>query len=138
MSKKSKPIKQKAKPIKENKTTSPIKKKFGGKQEGAGRPKKDIDEQMVYRLAQTMLPVESIATVLECTRETLYARFSDVLQKGREDRKQALSSAMWEKALIEKDTKMMIWLSKQHLGYKDSQPEEAQQIIYNVNIKESP
>lgn len=113
------------------------KKKFGGKQEGAGRPKKDIDEEIVYKLAQTMLPVESIATILGCHVDTIYARFSDVLRKGREDRKDSLSQAMWRKAL-EGDTKMMIWLSKQHLGYKESWPEQATQVNYNVTIKEMP
>lgn len=114
------------------------KKKFGGKQEGAGRPKKDIDEEMVFRMAQTLLPVESIAIILQCSKDTLYSRFSDALQKGREDRKKSLVQAMWLKALEDKDTKMMIWLSKQHLGYKDTIPEQAQNISYNVTINENP
>jgi hypothetical protein len=33
---------------------------------------------------------------------------------------------------------MMIWLSKQHLGYKDAQPEEASLVIFNVQINEVP
>lgn len=108
------------------------------KKNKGGQPKKEIDEDEVFRLAQTMLPVESIAQYLGCCRDTLYARFSDTLQKAREGRKQSLSMVMWEKALIEKDTKMMIWLSKQHLGYKDSQPEEATQVHFNVYMNEVP
>ena len=114
------------------------KKKFGGKQERAGRPKKDIDEEMVFRMAQTLLPVESIATILQCSKDTLYARFSNALQRGREDRKYSLVQVMWDKALNHGDTKMMIWLSKQHLGYKENWPEQATQISYNVTINEMP
>lgn len=103
-----------------------------------GRPLSEIDEETVFKLAETMLPVESIATLLGCNRDTLYDRFSDTLQKGREGRKKSLSTAMWEKALIAKDTTMMIWLSKQHLGYKDSLSEDATQIQFNIQINLNP
>lgn len=114
------------------------KKKFGGKQEGAGRPLKQIDENMVYELARTMLPVTSIANILNCSVDTLEDRFSGLLQQGRENRRRSLVEGMWDKALTEKDTKMMIWLSKQHLGYKDIQPEEATHISFNVYTNEVP
>lgn len=100
------------------------KKRFGGKQEGSGRPKKDIDEKILYKLAQTLLPVEIIADILGCSRETIYSRFPDILRTGRAERKSSLVQAMWAKALYEKDTKMMIWLSKQHLSYKEPRDEE--------------
>lgn len=103
-----------------------------------GRPPIKIDADMVLKLAETMLPVESIAAVLGCSKDTLYSRFPDVLQKAREGRKQSLSMAMWEKALINKDTTMLIWLSKQHLGYKEKAPEAASQINFNVYCKEIP
>jgi hypothetical protein len=103
-----------------------------------GRPPKEIDVDQVFKLAQTMLPIESVAMLVGCSKDTLYERFPDVLQKAREGRRQSLCMVMWEKALIEKDTKMMIWLSKQHLGYKDAQPEEASLVIFNVQINEVP
>lgn len=103
-----------------------------------GNPPKVIDEKLLVQLAETMIPIESIATILGCCKETLYSRYPDVLQKAREGRKKSLSMAMWEKALIEKNTTMQIWLSKQHLGYKESIPEEASIINFNVNIVEVP
>lgn len=98
----------------------------------------ELDPDVIYSLAETMLPIESIAILLKCGKETLYEHFGDVLQRAREGRKRSLSMAMWEKALIEKDTKMQIWLSKQHLGYKDVMPEEATQISFNVYTNEVP
>ncbi len=103
-----------------------------------GRPPAEIDPEVVFKLAETMLPIESIAVLCSCSKETLYERFPDVLQKAREGRKQSLHMAMWTKALIEKNTTMQIWLSKQHLGYKDSMPEEATIINFNVNVNEVP
>lgn len=104
-----------------------------------GRPPKDIDETLVYKLGQTLLTIEAIATILDCSVDTLDRRFSGVLQKARDDRRANLSEAMWNKALVEKNTTMQIWLSKQHLGHKDRQPDEVDtNIIYNVVVKEIP
>jgi hypothetical protein len=98
----------------------------------------EIDPELVLELAKTLLPVESIATIVGCHKDTLYARFGLQLQQGRENRKHSLVQAMWFKALEEKDTKMLIWLSKQHLGYKESMPEQAQQVNFNVYTNEVP
>lgn len=104
----------------------------------AGRPILDIDEEALYKLAQTLLPVDSIATIMNCSKDLIETRYAGVLQRGRENRKHSLSEAMWSKALYEKDTKMMIWLSKQHLGYKDVIVEESTQIVFNIQTNEVP
>jgi len=115
-----------------------VKKKFGGVQEGSGRPPTILDERMLYKLAQSMLSVEAIANIMDTSADVIYARYSDTLHKGRNDRRHTLVQAMWQKGLEEKDTKMLIWLSKQHLGYKDIQPEEAQQMQFNIMVNEVP
>ncbi len=88
-----------------------------------GRPEKEIDEKMLYRLAQTLLTNESIAIILGCSADTLERRFCGLIRKARQQRRQTLSEAMWNKALEEKNTTMQIWLSKQHLGYKEPEPQ---------------
>ena len=103
-----------------------------------GQPPLAIDPQQVFRLAQTMCTAETIAAVLDCHVDTLYARFSDVMLRGREERKTKLAETMWSKAIDGKDTSMMIWLSKQHLGYRDKQPDEAVHISFNVYTNEIP
>lgn len=97
-----------------------------------------LTSDKVYSLAQSMLPVESIATILDITVKDVYDDWSRELRRGREDRKQSLVSAMWHKALVEKDCKMQIWLSKQHLGYRESMPEQATQVQFNVTCIEVP
>lgn len=103
-----------------------------------GRPLIPINPEQVYKLAQTMCSAETIATILGCHVDTLYARFSDILLSGRENRRASLAEKMWAKGLEGNDTTMMIWLSKQHLGYRDKQPDEAVQISFNVYTNEIP
>ena len=103
-----------------------------------GRPKAMLDPDAIELMAASFLPVSSIAKILGVNPDTLYARYSENLQRGRENRKYGLACAMWDKALTEKDTKMMIWLSKQHLGYRDQLPEEAKQTHINVYVNEVP
>ena len=117
------------------KTTKEDAKKLKQERPGA---RKEIDTDKLYILAQTLLPVETIASVLMCSPDLIYDHYSDILQSGRHNRKTSLSQAMWHAALVDKDTKMMIWLSKQHLGYKDTMPEQASQVIFNVKINEIP
>lgn len=102
-----------------------------------GRPKKDIDGTQVYELALIHCTAEEIAAVLHCHKDTIYARFSDDLQRGHLEGQKSLKRKMHEVAM-NGDTKMLIWLSKQRLGYKDQLPEDATQISFNVFCKEVP
>lgn len=92
---------------------------------------------MVKKLAMIHCTKEEIATILGCHRDTLYARFSDVLRMGEEEGKMSLKRKMHEVA-FKGNVQMLIWLSKQRLGYKERQPEEAQQVIVNLNVNEVP
>lgn len=114
-----------------------VKKKFGGVQEGAGRPLKEITEDQVYRLALIHCTIPEIASTLDCGISTIKDRFSAVLHRGHEEGQMSLKRKMHEVAMAG-DTKMLIWLSKQRLGYKDVQPEEATQVHFNVHVMEIP
>lgn len=103
-----------------------------------GQPKKELDRDKLYLLCQTLLPVETIAAVMECGKDVIYTQYADVLQSARENRKSSLSQAMWYAALVEKSEKMMIWLSKQHLGYRDTFAEEITPNAFTININEIP
>lgn len=104
-----------------------------------GRPKKAITDQMVYDLALIHCTADEIASVLKCSRTTIYENFSNALRAGHEAGQKTLKREMHKKAFAKGgDTHMMIWLSKQRLGYKDKQPEEATQIQFNVFTNEVP
>lgn len=113
------------------------KKKIGQGLAGPGRNKKEISSDQVYRLALIHCTANEIAAVLDCHKDTIYDRFSDVLQRGHEEGQMSLKRKMHEVAMAG-DTKMLIWLSKQRCGYKDVQPEDATQINFNVYTNEVP
>lgn len=82
------------------------------------RPRKQINEDQVESLAAINCTVEEIASVLECSKDTLERRFAASIKKGREKGRSSLRRLMWDKAQNGNIT-MMIWLSKQLLGYTD-------------------
>lgn len=102
--------------------------------------KKAIDLVMLYKMGQSLLPVETIADIFQVEPNTLYdtKRYASTLRSARANRKESLVQACWHKALIDKDTTMLIWMSKQHLGYKEKQPEDGHQLTFNVVVNEVP
>jgi DNA-binding CsgD family transcriptional regulator len=97
--------------------------------------KKPLDLNILRKMAEQQCTVNQIANVLDCHVDTIYHQASDILRIGKDTGRATLIANMWEKANIEKDTKMMIWLSKQYLGMKESWPEQPSQVIYNVNVQ---
>jgi len=109
----------------------PVVKKKGG------RPKLNIDPKIILNLAMIHCTVQEIASIVGCSHETIYARFSDVLRKGHDEGQMSLKRKMHEKALAG-DTPMLIWLSKQRLGYRDKQPDDVAITNFNVFVNEVP
>ncbi len=104
-----------------------------------GRPKVQITAQQVYDLAKIHCTANEISASLNCATSVIYDHFSESLRRGHEDGQMSLKRKMHEKAFAGNgDTTMLIWLSKQRLGYKDKQPEEQTQINFNVFINEVP
>lgn len=83
-----------------------------------GRPKKEISEEQVKTLAGINCSYAEMAAVLDCDPKTLTNRFSQAIQNGRGHGRMSLKRKMWETAMGGNVT-MMIWLSKQMLGYTD-------------------
>lgn len=82
------------------------------------RPKKEINESDIEKLAAINCSYAEIGAVVGCDSSTLTRRFAQVIEKGREQGKMSLKRKMWETAMNGNVT-MMIWLSKQMLGYTE-------------------
>ncbi len=104
----------------------------------SGRELTQSEVDTIETMAQMQCSVRMIAAVLHVDATTISDRYRHLIEPGKERGKKMLTHVMWEKATIEKDTKMMIWLSKQYLGFKESWPEVPQTMNYNVNILEVP
>lgn len=103
-----------------------------------GKPPTILDEVLLFDLAKTLLPVESIAAIMRCSPELITDKYAHILLRGREQQKHTLVQMCWYKAIHEKDTKMLIWLTKQHLGYKEQWPDNQQQTFIQINVNEVP
>lgn len=82
------------------------------------RPVKKIDPEQVRKLAAINCSVAEIGAVLNCSADTLQRRFAAALKDGRLTGNMSLKRKMWETAM-QGNVTMMIWLSKQMLGYTD-------------------
>ena len=82
------------------------------------RPKKEIDEAVVARLAKYQCTNVEIAQMVECSTETLVKRFLGVLTRWRSVGKTRLRARQYRRAMKGSDS-MLIHLGKQYLGQTD-------------------
>jgi hypothetical protein len=84
---------------------------------------KDIDQELVWRLASMMCTHKEIADVIGLSEQVVIKKFGDLINKARSEGRKALRRAQFEKAVVDKDPRMLIFLGKQYLSQKD-QPED--------------
>lgn len=78
-----------------------------------GRPPKDIDPDLVGRLAGIGCTNTEIATVVGCDQDTITNRFSEIVAQGRDKARVSLRHSMYRAAVEDKNVKMMIHLAEQ-------------------------
>jgi len=88
------------------------------KQNGPGRPKAEIDPEMVIALARVGCTVEEMAETLGVNKKTLERRFDKIIESGRLKRNVSLRRKQMELAM-RGDRTMLIWLGKNLLGQTD-------------------
>lgn len=84
------------------------------------RPKKEIDYELVGKLAKIQCTQEEIANILDISRQTLQKdeKFLYTYKKYIDDGKMSLRRLQW-KGAEEGNATMMVWLGKQYLGQRD-------------------
>ena len=75
------------------------------------RPKLEIDEDQVRKLALIQCTMNEIAAVMKCSVDTLERRFADIIKEGREQGTMSLKRKQYEVAMGGNVT-MLIWLGK--------------------------
>ena len=88
------------------------------KSKSIGRPKKELDEEVIARLSQIGCTQEEIGSVIGISARQLQRRYADLVADNKNKGKASLRKKMWEKAL-KGDPKMLIWLSKNYLNMVD-------------------
>lgn len=107
-----------------------------------GRPKIDIDYQLVYQLATYQCTKTEIAAALKTTVGSIEndterkERFNELITRGHEDGKARLRKN--QARMSEKNPVMAIWCGKQYLNQSDN-PQQAQTIDGTIKVVfESP
>lgn len=95
----------------------------------AGRPKKEIDYNIVEKLANIQCTQEEIASFLELSVRTLQRdeEFCRIYKKGQDNGKMSLRRIQYK--LAEKNPTMAIWLGKQYLNQRDMVEVESKQLV---------
>jgi len=89
-------------------------------QTGQSKRLKDIDRELVLRLAMIMCSNAEIALVLGISEKQVASKFKDLIEKGRSIGKKSLRRAQFEKAVEGKDPRLLIFLGKNYLGQKEN------------------
>lgn len=97
------------------------------------RPRLEIDEDTVEKLASIMCTMEEMSHILGCSVDTLERRFADVINKGRNNGKMSLRRWQWE-ACKKGNSALLIWMGKQHLGQKEKLESDISVEGISINI----
>ena len=95
-----------------------IKAKDKIKTQSIGRPKKELDKDVIAKLSQIGCTQEEIGSVVGISARTLQRRYADLVAENKNIGKASLRKKLWEKAL-KGDPKLLIWLSKNELNMVD-------------------
>jgi|TARA_R100000479_G_scaffold160234_2_gene97596 hypothetical protein len=82
-----------------------------------------LDTAVIERLALIMCSYEEIAMVMDTSVDNLKKRYKDIIDKGRAEGKKGLRRAQYEKAVMDKDVRMLIFLGKNYLEQSDTPSE---------------
>lgn len=91
---------------------------------GPGRPKVEIDQEQVVKLAKLGANNTEIADFFDCSESVIRKRFNGVLKQARSHLKMRLRQAMIDSAIHKNNVVAQIWLSKNYLKMSDSGPQD--------------
>jgi len=85
-----------------------------------GRPKKEIDSDVIAKLSQIGCTQEEIGSVVGISARQLQRRYADLVAENKNIGRASLRKKLWSKAMRgQGNDKLLIWLSKQELGMQD-------------------
>jgi len=94
------------------------------------RPRIDIDIDRIAELAGHGLTQAEICAVLGISEDTMSRRkqdtavFAEAIKAGKANAAQAVSNALYQKAVIEKDLGAIIWYEKTRRGLSDKMQQD--------------
>ena len=84
-----------------------------------GRPRKEIDTELLYKLATIHCTMREMVDIIGVSEDTLKRRYSALIDKGKAEGRMRLRRKQMEVAM-QGNAVMLIWLGKQMLSQQDS------------------
>ena len=84
-----------------------------------GRPRKEVDTELLYKLAKIHCTMQEMADILQVSEDTLKRRFAGIIDKGKAEGKMRLRRKQMEVAM-QGNAVMLIFLGKALLGQSES------------------
>lgn len=84
-----------------------------------GRPKIEIDEELLYKLATIHCTMKEMVDIIGVSEDTLKRNFAGIIDKGKAEGKMRLRRKQIEVAM-QGSAPMLIWLGKNMLNQSDS------------------
>lgn len=69
----------------------------------AGRPKLELDEEQVFKLASLNMAVKDMADVLGCSKSALENNYLDVINRGRANMRTSMLRKQYEVGITDKN-----------------------------------
>ena len=91
-----------------------------GKNRGPGRPKKELDESQIIKLAELQCNMREIAYVMDCSVDTIRNNYGELVERGYAQGRTKLRRAMFHNACTNNNAAVQIFLAKNLLGMSDS------------------
>ena len=104
-------------------------------EETRGRKAIELDKEQIAKLSSIHCSVDEIALIMNCSRDTIYRNYMDIVEQGRAKGKMGLRRKQWETAAKGNAT-MLIWLGKQWVNQSDDpqNPEDAKPLPWDDNF----
>lgn len=108
------------KKIDEKKSTKELKRKY--------YPPIRTDEKGIIKMAEVGLSIRGIAYIVGCDEKTIRNKYADKIEKGKAKTGFRIAEKMIDLAL-EGDRTMLIWVSKNILGWTDTAQMPSNQVL---------
>ena len=90
------------------------------KTQSIGRPKKQLDKDVIAKLSQIGCTQEEIGSCVGISARTLQRRYADLVKENKNKGRASLRKKLWSKAMKgQGNDKLLIWLSKNELNMRD-------------------
>jgi hypothetical protein len=89
------------------------------KKSKGGRPRKQVDTDLLYKLANIHCTMKEMVDIIGVSEDTLKRRYAGIINKGKAEGKMRLRRKQIEVAM-QGSAVMLIWLGKQMLSQQDS------------------